>query len=76
MIGYWVIFIGFMLFSMIVGGVLKQKFKRYAKVRIGQNLSGAEIAQRMLHESGIYDVKIVSVQGRLSDHYNPMNKTK
>ena len=75
MIGYWVIFGLFMLFSMIVGGVLKQKFRRYAKVPIGQNLSGAEIAQRMLHENGIYDVQVVSVRGRLSDHYNPMNKT-
>jgi len=75
MTGYWVIFGLFMLFSMIVGGVLKQKFRRYSKISIGQNLSGAEIAQRMLHENGIYDVKIISVRGRLSDHYNPVNKT-
>ena len=75
MTGYWVIFGLFMLFSMIVGGILKQKFRRYSKVPIGQNLSGAEIAQRMLHENGIYDVQVVSVRGRLSDHYNPLNKT-
>lgn len=75
MIGYWVIFGVFMLFSMIVGRVLKQKFKRYSKVPIGQNLSGAEVAQRMLRENGIYDVQVVSIRGKLSDHYNPLNKT-
>jgi len=75
MIGYWVIFGLFMLFSMIVGRVLKQKFRKYSKVPIGQNLSGAEIAHRMLNENGIHDVQIVSVKGRLSDHYNPLNKT-
>jgi Zn-dependent membrane protease YugP len=75
MTGYWIIFGVFMLFSMIVGGILKQKFARYSKLAIGQNLSGAEVAQKMLRENGVYDVKVVSVQGRLSDHYNPLNKT-
>ena len=75
MIGYWIIFGLFMLISMIVGRILKQKFAKYSKVPIGQNLSGREIAERMLRENGIYDVKVVSVKGKLSDHYNPLNKT-
>ena len=75
MIGYWIIFGAFMLLSMIVGGILKQKFARYSKLGIGQNLSGAEVAMKMLHENGVHDVKVISVQGRLSDHYNPLNKT-
>ena len=75
MTGYWIIFGLFMLLSMIIGGVLKQKFSRYSKVSIGQNLSGREIAERMLRENGINDVRVVSVKGSLSDHYNPLKKT-
>lgn len=75
MTGYWIIFGLFMLFSMVVGGILKQKFARYSKISIGQNLSGGQIAERMLRENGISDVKVMSFPGRLSDHYNPVNKT-
>ncbi len=66
------IFVGI---SMLVSGVLKGKFKKYSKVGLANRLSGAEIANKMLHDHGIYDVKVVSVNGFLSDHYNPVNKT-
>jgi len=75
MIGYYVIFGVFMLFSMIVGRILKSKFRRYSKVAIGQNLTGREIAERMLRENGIYNVNVISSKGSLSDHYNPLKKT-
>ncbi len=66
------VFIGI---SMIVSMVLKSKFNKYAKVGLRNGLTGREIASKMLQENGIYDVKVVSVQGFLSDHYNPANKT-
>jgi len=71
----WVIFIGFMILSWIVSAVLKSKFKKYSKVAVDNGMSGREVAERMLRDSGIFDVKVVSVQGHLSDHYNPLDKT-
>lgn len=65
----------FLGISFLVSAVLKSKFTKYAKVPLSSGLSGREIAEKMLRESGIYDVKVVSVQGFLSDHYNPANKT-
>lgn len=65
----------FLGISMLVSGALKSKFKKYSKVGLRNGLSGAEIATQMLHDNGIYDVKVVSVNGFLSDHYNPVNKT-
>ena len=70
-----VVSIIFLVISMLVSGVLKSKFKSYGKIPLRNGLSGKEVAERMLKESGIYDVKVVSVQGFLSDHYNPMTKT-
>jgi Zn-dependent membrane protease YugP len=61
------------LISMIVSQMLKSKFKKYSKVPIG--LTGKEIAEKMLSDNGIYDVKVISTPGALTDHYNPMNKT-
>src|SRR3989339_2223089 len=75
MIGYWIIFGVFMLLSMIAGGVLKSKFKRYSKIPVGYNLSGREVAEKMLREHGLSNVQVVSVPGKLSDHYNPLNRT-
>ena len=75
MTGYWIIFGVFMVASLIVGGVLKAKFKRYSKVPVGYNLSGKEVAERMLREHGLTNVQVVSVAGMLSDHYNPLNRT-
>ncbi len=63
----------FMVLSLIVSQVLKAKFKKYSAVPIG--LSGKDVAERMLRDNGIYDVKVVSVQGQLTDHYNPQTKT-
>ncbi len=54
---------------------LKSKFKKYSDTPISSNLTGAEIAQKMLADNGIYDVKVISVNGQLTDHYNPVNKT-
>ena len=65
----------FLGISMLVSMVLKGKFSKYSKVPLRNGLSGREIAEKMLKENGIYDVKVTSVNGFLSDHYNPVNKT-
>jgi Zn-dependent membrane protease YugP len=64
-----------MLVGMIVQARLKNKFSTYSKVPTGSGLSGKEIAEKMLHDNGIYDVTVTSVQGFLSDHYDPNKKT-
>ncbi|RYF87291.1 MAG: zinc metallopeptidase [Chitinophagaceae bacterium] len=61
--------------SMLVSAILKSRFAAYGKIPLAARLTGKEIAEKMLRENGIYDVKVVSVQGFLSDHYNPANKT-
>lgn len=71
----FVIIIGFMAISMIVGNRLKKKMKKYAQVGLANGLSGREIAELMLKDNGIYDVSVTSVQGHLTDHYNPAKKT-
>jgi len=60
---------------MLVSLILKSKFSGYSKVPLASGMSGKEIAEKMLKENGIYDVKVTSVEGFLSDHYNPVNKT-
>ena len=65
----------FLGISMLVSLVLKGKFNRYGKVPLSNGLTGREVAERMLRENGIYDVKVTSVEGFLSDHYNPANRT-
>ncbi len=72
---YWIIFIGIMLVSWIVQFRFKSKFKKYSEMPLSSGLSGAEIAQKMLNENGINDVQIISVEGQLTDHYNPANRT-
>lgn len=64
-----------MLASWGVGKRLKFKFEKYSKVHLQNNMSGAEIAQQMLADHGIRDVKVISTPGRLTDHYNPGDKT-
>jgi uncharacterized protein len=66
------IFIGL---SMLVSFILKSKFNAYRKTPLMSGLSGREVAERMLRENGIYDVKVTAVNGFLSDHYDPTNKT-
>lgn len=61
--------------SMLVSLVLKSKFNSYSKLPLASRMTGKEIAEKMLRENGIYDVKVTSVEGFLSDHYNPANKT-
>lgn len=65
----------FMVIGMIVQQRLKSKFKEYSEVPTSSGLSGKEVAEKMLKDSGIYDVQVTSVPGVLSDHYNPVNKT-
>ncbi len=60
---------------MLVSNRLKSKFKKYSQTPLHSNLSGKEIAERMLADHGITDVKVISVRGQLTDHYNPVNKT-
>jgi uncharacterized protein len=74
-IGIILISVFFLLLGMIVQYRLKSKFAEYAKVPTSKGLSGKEVAEKMLKENGIYDVQVVSVDGFLSDHYNPLNKT-
>jgi hypothetical protein len=64
-----------MLVSLGVSYTLKNKFKKYSQIPLHSGLSGAEVAQNMLKDNGIYDVKVISVEGELTDHYNPSNKT-
>jgi len=71
----WVIFIGFMILSWIVSAVLKSKFKKYSKIPVDGGLSGKDVAEKMLRDNGIYDVRVECVQGSLTDHYNPDKKT-
>lgn len=71
----WIIFGVFMLISLLVSRTLKSKFKKYSKIPTNYGLSGKEIAEKMLAENGIYDVEVMSVGGKLSDHYNPLKKT-
>jgi len=61
--------------SLIVSMILKGKFSRYGKIPLANGMSGKQIAEKMLRENGIYDVKVTASQGFLSDHYNPLNKT-
>lgn len=65
----------FLGISFLVSAILKSKFKKYSKVPLSNGMSGKEIAEKMLRENGIYDVKVTSVEGFLTDHYNPANKT-
>lgn len=73
--GLMIIGIVFMVIGMIVSGRLKKRFKEYSKIPIDAGLTGREVAEKMLHDNGIYDVKIVESKGMLSDHYNPSTKT-
>lgn len=72
---YWIIFGGIMLVSMIVQWRFKGKFKKYSETPLSSGMTGRDVAEKMLHDNGIYDVQIISAQGRLSDHYNPANRT-
>ena len=72
---YWILFIGIALLSYLVQANLKAKMEKYARLGIGGGLTGRDIAEKMLRENGIYDVRVTSTSGMLTDHYNPANKT-
>ncbi len=75
MIFGYVIFGLIALIGWIVQSKLKSKFKKYSKLTLQNGMSGREIAEKMLHDHGIFDVKVISTSGRLTDHYNPTDKT-
>ncbi len=75
MFGYYIIAGIFFLVSWYVSNKLKSKFKEYSQVHLQNGMSGKEIAEKMLADNGITDVKVVSVAGKLTDHYNPADKT-
>ncbi len=75
MIGFLMIGVVVMLVSMWVSSKLKRKFAFYSQQKLQNNMSGAEVAARMLADNGISDVKITQVDGQLTDHYNPLTKT-
>lgn len=72
---YWIIFIVLMIFSLIVSRTLNKRIETYSKIGLSSGLSGREVAEKMLHDHGIYDVRVISTPGRLTDHYNPADKT-
>ena len=75
MTGYYIIIGLFMLISWFVGNKLKSKFRHYSKVFLANGMSGREIAEKMLADNGINDVRVISTPGQLTDHYNPADKT-
>jgi len=72
---YWMIFIVFMLLSWIVSARLKSKFRKYSKVPLAGGMTGRDVAEKMLRDNNISDVTVQSVEGQLTDHYNPLKKT-
>lgn len=72
---YWIIFIGIAVLSYIVQASLQSKFKKYSRMPLQSGMTGRDVALKMLHDNGIYDVQVTSTQGTLTDHYNPMTKT-
>jgi Zn-dependent membrane protease YugP len=75
MYGYYILIGAIALISWLVSRKLKNKFRHYSKVHLQNGMSGAEIAEKMLADHGIRDVKVISTAGMLTDHYNPANKT-
>ncbi|MDR1341391.1 MAG: zinc metallopeptidase [Prevotellaceae bacterium] len=75
MAGVYIIFGVIALASYLVSMTLQNKFKKYSGIALGSGMSGKDIAERMLRDNGIYDVSVVSVEGHLTDHYNPVNRT-
>ena len=71
----WLLMIVITLVSFIVQWRFKSKFSQYSEVALSSGMSGKEVAERMLRDNGIYDVEVISVEGQLTDHYNPEDKT-
>ncbi len=75
MLYYYLLIGGIALVSYLVSNTLKSKFKKYSEIQLRNGMSGAEIAEKMLSDHGIYDVKVICTAGQLTDHYNPKDKT-
>lgn len=75
MLGIYIIFGVFALISWLISSNLKSKFKKYSKIPLYGGMTGKDVAEKMLHDNGIFDVKVISTSGQLTDHYNPVNKT-
>lgn len=71
----WILLIAVMVLSFVVQQKLQSRFKKYSAIRNSSGMTGAQVAEKMLRDNGIYDVKVVSVPGMLTDHFNPQNKT-
>ena len=71
----WIIFGAFALLSYLISNRLKSKFKKYSKIPMNYGMTGKDVAEKMLYDNDIHDVKVVSTQGTLTDHYNPATKT-
>lgn len=74
-IGYYILIGAIALISTLVSSQLKRKFAHYSKVHLRNGMTGAQIAEKMLADHGIKDVKVISTRGQLTDHYNPVDKT-
>ena len=72
---YWILFIGIAVISYIVQNSLQSKFKKYSKMPLASGMTGKDVAEKMLHDNGIYDVRVTSTPGMLTDHYNPATHT-
>jgi len=71
----WILFIAIAIAGWAVQASLQSRFKKYSKIPLRNGMTGREVAEKMLHDNGIFDVQVISVRGRLTDHYNPLNKT-
>lgn len=71
----WVIFIGFMILGWLISHQLKSRFVKYSKIPTANGMTGRDVVEKMLRDNGITGVKIGSIEGQLTDHYNPVNKT-
>lgn len=72
---YWILFGIIAIMSFLVQANLKNKFEKYGRVFLPNRMTGRDVAVKMLHDNGIYDVRVISTPGQLTDHYNPANKT-
>ena len=75
MINFYILIGIIALASWLISNTLKRKFKKYSQVHLRNGMSGKEIAEKMLADHGIFDVKVISTPGMLTDHYNPKKKT-
>lgn len=75
MIGIWIIFIGFTIVSWLISHQLKSRFEKYSKIPTANGMTGRDVVEKMLRDNGISGVKVGSVEGQLTDHYNPTDKT-